>query len=180
MIEPSRKLHALSIINFVVNFFRKSIMLFKNKTLPALLSASISAFIFSSTAQAAACSIDVEVSAGMVYSAKNIDVPKSCKDFTINLNVAGTMPKAVMGHNLVVSKEADQKAVLEDGSKAGLASNYVKAKDSRVLLATSIIGGGEKTSAKLDVKKLNAKDKYTFYCSFPGHSMMMKGTLKLV
>ena len=155
-------------------------MTFKNKTLPALLSASISAFIFSSTAHAAACSVDVEVSTGMVYSAKNIDVPKTCKDFTINLKAAGTMPKAVMGHNLVVSKESDQKAVLEDGSKAGLAANYVKANDSRVLLATSIIGGGEKASAKLDVKKLNAKDKYMFYCSFPGHAMMMKGTLKLV
>ncbi|MES2546857.1 MAG: azurin [Pseudomonadota bacterium] len=155
-------------------------MRFKNKTLPALLSAAISAFIFSSTAQAAACSIDVEVSTGMMYSAKNIDVPKTCKDFTVNLKAAGTMPKAVMGHNLVVSKEADQKAVLEDGSKAGLAANYVKANDPRVLLATTIIGGGEKTSAKLDVKKLNAKDKYTFYCTFPGHAMMMKGTLKLI
>jgi azurin len=155
-------------------------MLFKNKTLPALLSASISAFIFSSTAQAAACSIDVEVSTGMIYSAKNIDVPKTCKDFTINLKAAGTMPKAVMGHNLVISKEADQKAVIDDGSKVGLPANYVKAGDTRVLLATNIIGGGEKTSAKLDVKKLNAKDKYTFYCTFPGHAMMMKGILNLV
>lgn len=155
-------------------------MLLNNKILFAVLAASVSAFTFSSSAQAAACSIDVEVSTGMAYSAKNIDVPKTCKDFTVNLKAAGTMPKAVMGHNLVVSKEADQKAVLEDGSKAGLAANYVKANDARVLLATTIIGGGEKASAKLDVKKLNAKDKYTFYCSFPGHSMMMKGVLKLV
>ena len=109
-----------------------------------------------------------------------IDVPKTCKDFTLNLKAAGTMPKAVMGHNIVVSKESDQKAVLEDGSKAGIASEYVKAKDARVIVATKLIGGGESTSTKFAVSKLNAKDKYTFYCSFPGHSMMMKGVLKLV
>ncbi len=154
-------------------------MLLKKQVLLTVISAT-SALIFSAGAQAAGCSIDVEVSAAMAYSTKNIDVPKTCKDFTVNLKVAGTMPKAVMGHNLVVSKEADQKAVLEDGSKAGLAANYVKAGDTRVLLATTIIGGGEKTSAKLVVKKLNTKDKYAFYCSFPGHAAIMKGVLKLV
>ena len=90
------------------------------------------------------------------------------------------MAKAVMGHNLVVSKAADQQAVVDDGNKAGLAGNYVKANDARVVVATKVIGGGENTSSKFSVSKLNAKDAYTFYCSFPGHSMIMKGTLKLV
>jgi azurin len=85
-----------------------------------------------------------------------------------------------MGHNLVISKEGDKTAVLEDGSKAGLPSEYVKANDARVLAFTKIIGGGETATTKFAVTKLNAKDSYAFYCSFPGHAFMMKGAIKLV
>ena len=116
----------------------------------------------------------------MTFSTKSIDVSKTCKEFTVNLKHVGKLPKAVMGHNLVISKESDKAAVLEDGSKAGLPSQYVKANDARVIAYTKIIGGGEKASTKFAVSKLNAKDAFTFYCSFPGHAMMMKGVVKLV
>lgn len=153
------------------------------KLISAFVTSSLSLVVLTastSASAAAACSIDVGVTEAMAFSTKNIDVPKTCKDFTVNLKVAGTMAKAVMGHNLVVSKAADQQAVVDDGNKAGLAGNYVKANDARVVVATKVIGGGENTSSKFSVSKLNAKDAYTFYCSFPGHSMIMKGTLKLV
>lgn len=144
-------------------------------------SATLVVLLGSSNALAApVCTLDVGVSEAMAFSTKNIDVPKACKEFTINLKVAGTMPKAVMGHNLVISKTADLQPVVDDGNKAGLAGNYVKAKDARVVVATKVIGGGEKTTSKFKVSKLNAKDSYMFYCSFPGHSGMMKGTVKLV
>lgn len=129
---------------------------------------------------AAACALNVEVSEQMAYSVKNIDVPKTCKSFAINLNIKGTMAKSVMGHNLVISKEADKDAVVADGIKAGLTSNYLKAKDARVIAGSTVIGGGEKTSMKFIVKKLNAKEKYVFFCSFPGHSAIMKGVVNLV
>ena len=129
---------------------------------------------------AAACDLNVEVSAAMAYSVKSIDVPKSCKSFNISLKVNGTMAKAVMGHNIVISKEADKDAVAADGVTAGLPNNYLKVKDARVIAGSSVIGGGEKTSVKFDVSKLNAKEKYVFFCSFPGHSAIMKGVVKLV
>ncbi len=155
-----------------------------HKTLaPTLVATAISLTALFSTTNAfaaPACVIDVGVSAAMAFSTKNIDVPKTCKDFTINLKVEGTMPKAIMGHNLVISKTADMQGVVDDGSKAGLAANYVKAKDARAVVATNIIGGGEKTTSKFSVAKMNAKDSYMFYCSFPGHSGIMKGTVKLV
>ena len=44
---------------------------------------------------------------------------------------------------------------------------------------TKIIGGGESDSVTFPVAKLAAADSYTFFCSFPGHSSIMKGTLKL-
>lgn len=90
------------------------------------------------------------------------------------------MPKTIMGHNLVISKEADQAEVLQDGNKAGIAADYVKPKDARVVAFTKIIGGGETASTKFAVAKLNTTDKFTFYCSFPGHAFGMKGIVRLV
>ncbi len=143
----------------------------------------LSAYILATTpkAQAAsACEINVDSTDAMTFSVKEISVPKTCKDFTINLKHVGKMPKTVMGHNLVISKEADQAGVIEDGNKAGIAGDYVKAKDARVIASTKIIGGGEAASTKFAVAKLNATDKFTFYCSFPGHAFGMKGAVKLV
>ncbi len=137
--------------------------------------------LFTATANAAAvCNANVEVTEAMAYTAKSIDVPKTCKDFTVNLKVNGTMAKAVMGHNIVITKEADKEGVITDGGTAGAASNYLKAKDTRVVAGSSVIGGGESTSVKFSVKKLSAKEKYVFFCSFPGHGAIMKGVVNLV
>ena len=147
-----------------------------------LFSAICAAPLFLSTQvqAAAACDINVEVTEAMAYTVKNIDVPKTCKAFTINLKAQGTMAKTVMGHNIVITKEADKEGVVEDGGTAGAASNYVKAKDARVVAASSVIGGGESTSVKFKVKKLKASETYVFFCSFPGHSAIMKGVVNLV
>ena len=138
------------------------------------------AILSSQAFAAAACDLNVEVTEAMAYTVKNIDVPKSCKAFTINLKAQGTMAKTVMGHNIVITKEADKEAVTTDGGTAGAASNYVKAKDARVVANTEVIGGGESASVKFKVKKLSAKEKYVFFCSFPGHGAIMKGVVNLV
>ncbi len=153
-----------------------------NKLWMSMLSVSafaLAGLMATSQANAAACDISVEATDAMAFSTKAIEVPKSCKDFTINLKHVGSLGKNVMGHNLVITKDSDQKSVLEDGSAAGAASNFVK-EDARIVAHTKIIGGGESTSTKVTVSKLNAKDNYVFFCSFPGHAMMMKGTVKLI
>ena len=137
--------------------------------------------LLASNAHAAAtCNVSVEVTEAMAYTVKNIDVPKTCKDFTVNLKANGTMAKAVMGHNIVISKETDKEGVITDGGTAGAAANYMKAKDARIVAGSKVIGGGELTSVKFKVKKLNAKEKYVFFCSFPGHGAIMKGVVNLV
>ena len=70
--------------------------------------------------------------------------------------------------------------MITDGGTAGAASNYVKAKDARVVANTVVIGGGESASVKFKVKKLSAKEKYVFFCSFLGHGAIMKGVVNLV
>ncbi|MNE91048.1 Azurin [compost metagenome] len=45
---------------------------------------------------------------------------------------------------------------------------------------TKVVGGGESDSVEIDVAKLKAGEQYMFYCSFPGHASVMKGTLELL
>ncbi|MES7047948.1 plastocyanin/azurin family copper-binding protein, partial [Cutibacterium acnes] len=61
----------------------------------------------------------------------------------------------------------------------GAAAHYVKAGDPRVIAASKVIGGGESTTVAIPVGKLKAGESYTFVCTFPGHSSIMRGTLTL-
>ena len=127
---------------------------------------------------AAECSVDVEANDAMQFNTKEITISKSCKEFTINLKHTGQLPKAAMGHNIVITKSADMQAVETDGIAAGADKNYVKDGDERVIAHTKLVGGGESDSVKVPVDKLTGDD--VFFCSFPGHGSMMKGTVKLV
>ena len=120
------------------------------------------------------CSFNLEGNDAMQFNVKNIDVPKSCTEFTINLKHTGTMPVAAMGHNVVIAKTADINAVAADG--ATVQPDHVKAGDARVIAHSSMVGGGQSTSVKFDVARI-ADGGYSFFCSFPEHAAMMQGTL---
>ena len=64
--------------------------------------------------------------------------------------------------------------------KAGLAADYIKAADARVIAHSKVVGGGESTSVVIPVAKLSATGApLSFFCSFPGHSALMKGSITL-
>jgi azurin len=83
-----------------------------------------------------------------------------------------------MGHNWTLAKTADVTGVANDGLSAGLAADYIKAGDARVIAHTKIVGGGQSASVTFPTSKLKAGESYTYICTFPGHSALMKGTLK--
>ena len=128
---------------------------------------------------AAECSVEVDSTDQMTFSTKAIEIDKSCKEFTVNLKHSGSLPKNVMGHNLVISKEADMQPIATDGLSAGIDKQYLKEGDARIIAHTKIIGAGETDSLKIDVSKLDPAEKYGFFCSFPGHISMMKGAITL-
>jgi azurin len=132
------------------------------------------------SASAATCDMEIEGNDAMKFNKSSIEVPESCKEFTVKLKHVGKLPKAAMGHNWVLMAAADSAGVAKDGAAAGLAKNYVKDGDKRVIAHTPIVGGGESTSVTFDVSKLKADQSYAYICSFPGHAALMKGTLKLV
>ena len=126
---------------------------------------------------AAECKVTVDSTDQMSFDTKAIEIDKSCKTFTVELKHSGNLPKNVMGHNLVISKEADMQPIATDGLAAGIDKNYLKDGDERIIAHTKVIGAGEKDAVTFDVSKLKAGTDYAFFCSFPGHISMMKGTV---
>lgn len=128
----------------------------------------------------AECSITITSDDAMKFEPKEIAVKSSCKQYQIVLKHVGKMPKAAMGHNVVITATANKDAVLKDGSEAGLDKDYVKPGDTNVIAHTKLIGGGEETSVTFDTSKLTKDGAYEYFCSFPGHYAQMHGTIKLV
>jgi len=139
----------------------------------------LGALLAAPAAMAAACDVAIEGNDAMQFNKTSIAVPASCKQFTVNLKHAGKLPKSAMGHNWVLTKAADMQATATDGIPAGLDKDYVKPGDSRVIAHTKVVGGGESASVSFDVSKLKSGENYAWFCSFPGHSAIMKGTLTL-
>lgn len=125
------------------------------------------------------CATQIEGNDAMQYNVGSITVPASCKELKITLKHTGTMPIAAMGHNVVVSKSADMQGVAADGMAAGATAGYIKAGDARVVAHSKMIGGGESTSVSVPVGKLKDGGPYSFFCSFPGHAALMKGTISV-
>lgn len=142
---------------------------------------SLFAFLaaFAANASAEECSVIIDSTDAMRFDKTEIVINKSCKEFVIDLTHSGKLAKNVMGHNVVITREADAQAVATDAIAAGIENQYVKPNDERVIAFTDIIGGGEKTSVSFSVDKLKTGESYSFFCSFPGHIALMKGKISL-
>ena len=146
---------------------------------PINLTLLLGALLAAPAMAAAPCDATIAANDAMQFNKASISVPASCKQFTVNLKHTGKLPKAAMGHNWVLTKAADMQATATDGIPAGLDKDYLKPGDARVIAHTKVIGGGESTSVSFDVAKLKSGESYAYFCSFPGHSGIMKGTLAL-
>jgi azurin len=113
----------------------------------------------------------------MQFDKKELKVGADCTEVELTLKHSGTLAAATMGHNWVLTKTADLQAVATDGMAATLKNNYLKAGDKRVIAHTKVIGGGESTKVKFATSALTKGGDYSFFCSFPGHSGLMKGKL---
>jgi azurin len=125
------------------------------------------------------CSTEIEANDAMQYNVGSIAVPSSCTDFKITLKHTGKLPVASMGHDVVITKQSDMQAVDQESAAAGLDNGYVKADDSRIIAHTKLIGGGETASVSFPVSKIKDGGPFVFFCSFPGHSALMHGTISV-
>jgi azurin len=124
------------------------------------------------------CKLEITGSDSMQFDKKELAVAADCTSVEVTLKHSGKLPAQAMGHNWVLTKTADMQGVVNDGMGAGLAANHVKPGDKRVIAHTKIIGGGQSDVVKFPTSGLKQGDAYSFVCTFPGHSALMKGTFK--
>ena len=131
--------------------------------------------LFSSAALADDCSVEIEGNDAMQFNKKELTVSSSCSEIKVTIKHAGALPKATMGHAVVITKTADFQAVANAGIAAGIGNNHVPAGDDRVIANTKLVGGGETDTITIPGSAFEAGGDYTFFCPFPGHNAMMKG-----
>ncbi|MCL7928735.1 azurin [Halomonas llamarensis] len=148
--------------------------------MPFKFAAAILLSFASLPALAAECEVDVAATDKMTFDTDAIEISKSCETFTVNLQHIGSMGISSMGHNWVLTKESDVSGITTAGIAAGLDNDYLPTEDDRIIAHTDLIGGGESSSTTFDVADLEEGKDYTFFCSFPGHSTAMRGSVTLV
>ena len=124
------------------------------------------------------CKVDISSTDQMTFDKKENAVAADCTSVEVTLKHVGKAPVQQMGHNWVLTKTADAQPVANDGLSAGVPNDHIKKGDARVIAHTKLIGGGQTTSVTFPTSALKKGEAYTFFCSFPGHIALMKGTFK--
>ena len=158
----------------------KPVFVLEDKTAVASADNSSDDSVVDSWNAADSCEQVIEGNDMLQFNLKEMKVSAACDSVTVTLKHTGVMAAEVMGHNWVLTTDSDFMPVATAAAGAGLENNYVPVGDDRVLSATSIIGGGGETSVTFSIGSLSAGDDYTFFCSFPGHYAIMKGSFKVI
>ena len=124
------------------------------------------------------CKLEITGTDAMQFDKKELSVAGDCTQVEVTLHHSGKLPAQAMGHNWVLAKTADVAGVSSDGIAAGFANDHIKKDDARVIAHTKIVGGGQTTSITFPTSALTKGGAYTFFCSFPGRSSIMKGAFK--
>ena len=124
------------------------------------------------------CKLEISGTDQMQFDKKELTVAADCTQVELTLHHSGKLPAQAMGHNWVLSRTADMSGVVGDGVGAGFANNHIKAGDARVIVHTKIVGGGQSDTITFATSALKKGEAYSYFCTFPGHSSMMKGVLK--
>lgn len=121
------------------------------------------------------CSFHITGNDLMQYDQKEMTAGPGCTEIRVTLTNVGKLPAAAMGHDWVLVRAEDFTGVANDGLAAGLANNYQKPGDPRIIAATKIVGGGQSTTVTFPASKLKPGGSYMYLCTFPGHNALMKG-----
>ncbi|MEO0444748.1 MAG: azurin [Verrucomicrobiota bacterium] len=127
--------------------------------------------------EAAEADVKVTISGNdtMQFDVKEFEVGVG-QTVELTLKHTGALPKAAMGHNVVILKK--EMALMDFAMKAvaAAATEYIPADLAENVLAhTKLIGGGEEDVITF-VAPAEAGN-YEFLCSFPGHFGLMKGIM---
>ena len=112
----------------------------------------------------------------MQYDKKALEAVAG-QEVTIKLKHIGKLPKAAMGHNVVILKPGTPLPAFAMKCAPAAATDYIPqdAESKAAIVAqTKMIGGGESTSVTFTAPEPGA---YPYLCTFPGHFGLMQGVL---
>ena len=146
----------------------------KLRALLVFAAASSAAGISSLFAAAAPREIEITANDQMKFSLAAIEA-KAGEQLKVTLKNIGTLPKEAMGHNWVLLKPGTDLNAFAMAAMTAKDSDYVPAahKD-KVVASIKVLGPKQSADATFS---LTAPGEYPFICSFPGHYMLMKGTI---
>jgi azurin len=122
------------------------------------------------------CKISIEANDMMQFNVRQIVVPATCPEAELTLRHSGKMTAKIMGHDWVLAKDSDVSAIVNGGLAAGISHGFLPENDKRIIAATKLVGGGESDTIRFSTGALQPAVHYTFFCTSPGHSTVMRGT----
>lgn len=126
--------------------------------------------------QAAAAPREIEITANdqMKYSLATIEA-KAGETLKVTLKNVGTLPKEAMGHNWVLLKPGTDINAFAMAAMTAKDQEYIPpAQKDKVVASIKVLGPKQTADVTFTV---SAPGEYVYLCSFPGHYMLMKGTL---
>ncbi len=120
--------------------------------------------------------IEIDSNDQMQFDKKAFEVVEG-QEVTLILTHSGQLPKAAMGHNVVILKPGT--SLPEFAMKcAPLAANDWIPEDEEtkalIIAHTKMLGGGEKDTITFTAPEAG---EYPFLCTFPGHFALMQGVM---
>ena len=131
-------------------------------------------------ARAGDCQLTIEANDMIQFNVRALRVDASCVTIELTLHHVGKQQAHELGHNWVLARTADVRALASAGIAAGFDRDYLPAGDKRIIAATRVVGGGESTTITFGMTMLAAGGDYSFFCSYPGHTSMMRGRFQVV
>lgn len=138
--------------------------------------ASAAAAPAAAPAAPAAAVIEITANDSMKFNLTRFEVAAG-QEVKVTLTNLGTMPKAAMGHNLIILKKGADVKAYADAAVMAAATDYVPAaKADQVIAHTKLLG--PKQSEEITFKAPAEPGEYPFLCSFPAHFLTgMKGVM---
>lgn len=131
-----------------------------------------------SAVQAANAGNKIEITGNdtMQFNSKVFEVAAG-QEVTLVFKNLGKLPKAAMGHNVVVLKPGSDVMKFGGAAVAAAASEYIPqdgAFKDQIVAHTKLLGPGEEDTITFTLPEAGV---YPFLCSFPGHFALMNGTI---
>lgn len=143
------------------------------QTLALMLAVALSGIAHAQEAK----TVEVTANDQMKYSVTAIDAAVG-QELAIVLKNIGKIPKAAMGHNLVILKPGTDVNAFATAAMGHADKDYLPPEFAdKIVAATKLLGPDETETLKV---KLTEAGEYPFVCSFPGHTLVgMKGVLSV-